>query len=480
MYFVIPDFAPAIPEMVLLALTCFILIGDTIWSKRYQNATYYATQFTLIVVAVLILMSFSTETIITFDGSFIRDSFADILKLFVLLITFGVFLFSREYLKQFKFYMGEFFSLGLFSVLGMLVMISANNLIVMYLGLEIMSLSLYAMIAMRKDSAVAVESAMKYFVLGALATGMLLYGFSMIYGATGSITFNEMADIIATGEVDNVVLSFGVVFIIIGLAFKLGAVPFHMWMPDVYQGAPTAVTLFIATAPKIAGFAMLYRILIEGLPGLVQDWQMLLIIISILSMAVGAIVAIVQDNLKRMLAYSGIGHVGFLLLGIIAANPDGYAASMFYVIIYAITGLAAFGMIVTLSRTGHEFDKISDFVGLNQRNPWLALMMLFIMFSMAGIPPFVGFYAKLLVVEEIVSAGFIWLAIIAVIAAVISTYYYLRVVKAMYFDESDDKTPLLAVNPQLTIAVSVIAISLLALGILPSTLINLCYTSIGG
>lgn len=480
MNFVIPDFAPAIPEMVLLALTCFILIADTIWSKRYKFATYYAVQATLVIIAVLILTSFTTETIITFDGSFIRDSFADILKLFVVLITFGIFLFSREYLIQFKFYMGEFFTLGLFGVLGMFVMISANNLITMYLGLEIMSLSLYAMIAMRKDSAEAVESAMKYFVLGALATGMLLYGFSMIYGATGSITFNEMAAIIATGEVDRVVLSFGVVFIVIGLAFKLGAVPFHMWMPDVYQGAPTAVTLFIATAPKIAAFAMLYRILIEALPGLLQEWQSLLIIISILSMAVGAIVAIVQEDLKRMLAYSGIGHVGFLLLGIISANPDGYAASMFYIIVYTITSLAAFGMIVTLARTGKEFNKISDFAGLNQRNPWLALMMMFIMFSMAGIPPFVGFYAKLLVVEEVVSAGFVWLAVFAVVTAVISTYYYLKVVKAMYFDESQEKGPISAVSKQLNWGVSFVAISLLALGILPSSLINLCYTSLAG
>ncbi len=478
MNFVMPDFSPAIPEMVLLGLTCFILIADTIWSKRYKFATYYATQATLIIIAILILSSFTTETIITFDGSFIRDSFADVLKLFVLLITFGIFFFSKEYLQQFNFYAGEFFTLGLFSVLGMLVMISAHNLITMYLGLEIMSLSLYAMIAMRKDSAVAVEAAMKYFVLGALATGMLLYGFSMIYGATGSITFNEMAEIIATGEVDQVVLSFGIVFIVIGLAFKLGAVPFHMWMPDVYQGAPTAVTLFIATAPKIAAFAMLYRILIEGLPGLVHDWQTLLIILSILSMAVGAIVAIVQKDLKRMLAYSGIGHVGFLLLGIIAANPDGYSAAMFYIIIYAITGLAGFGMIVTLAKTGKEFDKITDFAGLNQRNPWLALMMMFIMFSMAGIPPFVGFYAKLIVIEEVVSAGFIWLAVIAVVAAVISTYYYLQVVKAMYFDESEDTSPVEAVTKQLKWGVSFVAMALLVLGLLPSTLIDLSYTSL--
>lgn len=478
MNFVIPSFAPAIPEMVLLALTSFILVADTFWSKRYKFATYYAAQFTLVLVGFLILTSFTTDPVITFDGSFVRDSFADILKLFIVLITIGILVFSKEYLQQFNFYAGEFFSLGLFGVLGMFVMVSANNLITMYLGLEIMSLSMYAMIALRKDSAPAVESAIKYFVLGALATGMLLYGFSMIYGATGSITFTEMAQIIAAGDVDRVVLSFGLVFIVIGLAFKLGAVPFHMWVPDVYQGSPSAVTLYIATAPKIAGFAMLYRILIDGLPGLVLDWQGLLIMISILSLAIGAIVALVQDNLKRMLAYSGIGHVGFILLGIIAANPDGYSASMFYIIIYAITGLAGFGMIVALAKTGNEFDKVSDFAGLNQRNPWLALMMLFVMFSMAGIPPFVGFYAKLLVIEEVVSAGFVWLAVIAVITAVISAFYYLKVVKAMYFDTSEDNSKIATLSPEANWTVSLVAISLLILGILPSSLISLCYASL--
>ena len=478
MNFVIPSFAPAIPEMVLLALTSLILVADTFWSKRYQFATYYAAQLSLVFVGYLIISSFTTSTVITFDGSFVRDSFADILKLFIILTTIGIFVFSREYLLQFKFFAGEFFSLGLFGVLGMFVMVSANNLITMYLGLEIMSLSLYAMIAMRKDSAHAIESAMKYFVLGALATGMLLYGFSMIYGATGSITFTDMAKIIEAGNADKVVLSFGLVFIVIGLAFKLGAVPFHMWMPDVYQGAPSAVTLYLATAPKIAGFAMMYRILIDGLPGLVHDWQGLLIMISILSMVVGAFVAIVQENLKRMLAYSGIGHVGFILLGFIAANPEGYSAAMFYVIIYAITGVAGFGMIVALAKTGNEFDKISDFVGLNQRNPWLALMMLFIMFSMAGVPPFVGFYAKLLVIEEVVNAGFTWLAVIAVITAVISAFYYLKVVKAMYFDNNEDKSKVDAISSELNWAVSLVAIALLVMGILPSSLISLCYSSL--
>ncbi|MDG4813184.1 NADH-quinone oxidoreductase subunit NuoN [Hydrogenovibrio sp. 3SP14C1] len=478
MNFVIPSFIPAIPEIVLLTLTSLLLIADTIWSKRSEFATYYATQLILLVVGYLVLTSFSTSQILTFDGSFVRDAFGDVLKLVIVVVSMGIFLFSKEYLLQNKFYRGEYFTLGLFGVLGMFVMVSAYNLITMYLGLEIMSLALYAMVAMRKDNQHALEAAMKYFVLGALATGMLLYGFSMIYGATGSIQFDEMAQIIASGNVDNVVLSFGVVFIVIGLAFKLGAVPFHMWVPDVYHGAPTAVTLYIGTAPKIAAFAMLYRILVEGLPGLVEDWQSLIVMISVLSLIVGAVITLVQENLKRLLAYSGIGHIGFILLGIIAANPDGYSAAMFYTIVYSITALAGFGMIVALARTNNEFDLVADFKGMNKRNPWLALMMLFVMFSMAGIPPFVGFYAKVVVIEEVVQAGFTWLAVLAVFMAVISAFYYLRVVKVMYFDEPEDDTKIEPVSNQLNWAVSFVSIALLVLGLMPSSLITLCYNSL--
>jgi len=479
MNFVIPSFAPAIPEMVLLGLISFILVGDTFWSKRYQSLTYYLTQATLVVVGYIVFATFATTQIITFDGSFVRDSMADVLKLFTVIVSIGIFLFSREYLLQQKFYSGEFFILGLFGVLGMFVMISAHNMITMYIGLEIMSLAMYAMIALRKDSASALESSMKYFVLGALATGMLLYGFSMVYGATGTITFPEMANVIESGNVDMKVLAFGVVFVVIGLAFKLGAVPFHMWVPDVYQGAPSAVTLYLGTAPKLAAFAMLYRILVEGMPGLVGDWQELIIILSILSMVVGAIVAIVQEDLKRMLAYSGIGHMGFLLLGIIAANPSGYSASMFYIIVYAITGLAGFGIIVAVSRAGNEFDKISDYAGLNNRNPWLALMMVFIMMSMAGIPPFIGFWAKIIVIEEVVRAGFVWIAVIAVITAVISAYYYLKVVKAMYFDSAPTNDKVEATSKASMIAVSVVSVALLAIGLMPGWLIDLSYQSLG-
>lgn len=478
MNFVIPAFAPAIPEMVLLAMASFILVADTFWSKRYQFATYYVTQITLVVVAFLIMTSFTMDTVTTFNESFIRDSMGDILKLFILVISIGIFLFSKEYLLQHKYYSGEYFILGVFGILGMLVMVSGNNFITLYLGLEIAGLSMYAMIALRRDSAHALESSMKYFVLGALATGLLLYGFSMIYGATGSITFPEMAEIIASGKADPVVLSFGVVFVVIGLAFKLGAVPFHMWAPDVYQGAPTAVTMYLGTIPKLAAFAVIYRLLVEAMPDMVHDWQTLLVILAVLSLVVGSIVAVVQDNLKRLLAYSGIGHVGFVLLGFIAANPDGYSAAMFYMIVYAITGVAAFGMIIALSRTGNEFDKVSDFAGLNTRNPWLAIMMLFVMFSMAGIPPFIGFWAKILVIEEVIKAGFVWLAVLGVVMAVISAFYYLRVVKAMYFDKAEDTSRLEPVSSSLNWTVSLVAIALLVLGLMPASLIDLAYQSI--
>ena len=478
MNFVIPSFAPAAPEIVLLVLTSILLIMDTIWTKRFKFATYYATQAILTITALLILFSFTTEEVLTFHGSFIRDNFADVMKLFILLITMGVFLFSREYLQQKNFFRGEYFVLGLFSVLGMFVMVSANNLITMFIGLEIMSLSVYTMIAMRKDHQAALEASMKYFVLGALATGMMLYGFSMIYGATGSVQFDVIASVIASGKVDDVILSFGLVFVVIGLAFKLGAVPFHMWVPDVYHGAPSAVTLFIGTAPKLATFVMLYRVLIDGLEGLSAEWQTLLIMLAVSSLVVGAFVAIVQKNLKRMLAYSGIGHVGFILLGIIAANQDGYSAAMFYTIVYSITAVAGFGMIVVLSRMGSSFDNIVDFKGLNARNPWLALMFLFVMFSMAGIPPFIGFYAKIVVLEEVINSGFIWLAVFAVVTSVISTYYYLMVVKVMYFDEPDETSKAEPVTRQLNVAISFVAISLLVLGIMPSGLIDLAYNSL--
>jgi NADH-quinone oxidoreductase subunit N len=364
-------------------------------------------------------------------------------------------------------------------MLGMMVMVSANHLLTLYLGLELLSLSLYAMIALQRDSAVATEAAMKYFVLGALASGMLLYGMSMLYGATGTLELTRMAQVIAEGDADTTILLFALVFIVAGLGFKLSAVPFHMWVPDVYQGAPTAVTLFIGSAPKLAAFAFVMRLLVSGLGAdyLVGQWQWMLIIMAVLSLAIGNITAIAQTNLKRMLAYSTISHMGFLLLGVLAGSNDGYASAMFYVMVYVLMTLGTFGMILLLSRAGFEADRLEDFKGLNARSPWYAFIMLLLMFSMAGVPPAVGFYAKLSVLWAVVDAGFVWLAVIAVLFSLIGAFYYLRIVKLMYFDPPADASPL---TPALdmSLLLSANGIAILFLGVFPGKLMQLCDWSI--
>jgi len=343
------------------------------------------------------------------------------------------------------------------------------------LGLELLSLSLYAMVAMHRDSAQASEAAMKYFILGAIASGMLLYGMSLIYGATGSLDISEISSSISNSSSDDMVLLLGLTFIIVALAFKLGAVPFHMWIPDVYHGAPTAVTLFISTAPKIAAFAMVMRLLVDGLGGLHVQWQDILVILAMLSIAIGNVVAIAQANIKRMLAYSTISHVGFLFLGILAGTDVGYSAAMFYVLIYALMSLGAFGMVILLSRAGFEADDIADFKGLNERSPWFAFMMLILMFSMAGVPPTVGFYAKLAVLSAVVDIGLVWLAVFGVLFAVVGAFYYLRIIKFMYFEKPDDDTPL-ETDFDMRAVMSANGLVVLALGIYPGALMALCAT----
>jgi len=351
-------------------------------------------------------------------------------------------------------------------------MISASSFLTLYLGLELLSLCLYAMVALQRDSSVASESAMKYFVLGAIASGMLLYGMSMLYGATGSLDLQVISQQLSS-VTDKTILAFGLVFIIVGVAFKLGAVPFHMWIPDVYQGSPTAVTLYIASAPKIAAFAMLMRLLVGGLLELHEQWQGILIILAVASMAIGNIVAIAQTNIKRMLAYSAISHVGFLLLGVLSGTEEGFAASMFYIITYVLMSLASFGMIIIMSRKGFEADKLDDFKGLNERNPWFAFMMMFIMFSMAGVPPFVGFWAKLSVLKAVVSADLLWLAAVAVVFSIIGAFYYLRIIKVMYFDKAEETQPIECAT-DLRLVFTLNAGLILVIGLMPDSLIALC------
>jgi NADH-quinone oxidoreductase subunit N len=369
----------------------------------------------------------------------------------------------------------------LFATLGMMVMISANHLMTVYIGLELLSLSLYAMVAMNRDSVPATEAAMKFFVLGALASGLLLYGMSMIYGATGTLEITTIAERLYMGQADRTILVFGLVFLVSGLAFKLGVVPFHMWIPDVYHGAPTAVTLFMATAPKLAAFAMVIRLLVNGLIVLAQDWQTMLILLSVLSMAIGNIAAIAQTNLKRMLAYSAISHMGFMLLGMVTGVVGGdarfalnaYSSSMFYVISYVLTSAGTFGMILLLARGGLEADEIDDFKGLNKRSPWFAALMMMMMFSMAGIPFFVGFFAKFAVLQAVIAAGYLWLALVAIFFSLIGCFYYLRVVKVMYFDQPTNTAPIEApLDMKILISANGLAVALL--GLFPQVLMSLC------
>ena len=401
---------------------------------------------------------------------------ADLLKLFVIVIVAVVFVYSRDYLKDRGLFKGEFYLLGLFATLGMMLMISAASLLMLYLGLELLSLCLYAMVALHRDNGNASEAAMKYFVLGALASGMLLYGMSILYGLSGGLLISDVANAVThAGKIDIGVV-FALVFVLVALMFKLGAVPFHMWVPDVYQGSPTAVTVFLGTAPKLAAFAIIMRLLVEGLGGLHADWQQMLIIIAVLSMAIGNIVAIAQGNIKRMLAYSTISHVGFILLGIIAGNASGYSSAMFYTISYAMMSLGGFGIIMLLARAGFEADQLNDFKGLNQRSPWFAFMMLILMLSMAGVPPTLGFWAKLAVLKAVVHVDLVWLAVVAVFFSIIGLFYYLRIIKLMYFDEPEDDHALQC-STDMRYVLSGNGLIILALGVYPAGLMALCISA---
>jgi NADH-quinone oxidoreductase subunit N len=472
------QFAPVLPEIFVLAMVSLILVIDAAVDDSKRYIAYVLSLATLAGAAFLTVNDFSTLPVLALGGLFIDDPLSDVLKLFLYLTVATVLVYSRDYLRTRGLYKGEFFVLALFALLGMMVMVSASHFLTLYLGLELLSLSLYAMVALQRDSGVASEAAMKYFVLGALASGMLLYGMSMIYGVTGTLALADIAQNLSDGTDLRIPLVFGIVFIVAGLAFKLGAVPFHMWVPDVYHGAPTAMTLFIGSAPKIAAFAFVVRILGQGLESQVSEWRDMLVILAVLSMAVGNIAAIAQTNLKRMLAYSTISHMGFMLLGILAGSQNGYGSAMFYVLVYALMSLGGFGMILLLSRAGFEADKLEDFKGLNRRSPWLAFLMLLLMFSMAGVPPTVGFYAKLSVLQAVVEIGYVWLAVAAVLFSLIGAFYYLRIVKLMYFDTPHDTAPIVA-SPDSRVIMSANGLAVLALGIMPQPLMAVCVHAIG-
>ena len=478
MSFEIPNMTPAIPEIFLLGMACVILIVDLFLSDRSRFVTYFLAQLSLLGTLFLTLNSTTPETILTFSNTFVRDPMSDILKVAIYLATFVTFMYAKDYLRDRGIFKGEFYVLGLFATLGMMILVSAHNFLTIYLGLELLSLSLYAMVAMQRESILASESAMKYFVLGAIASGMLLYGISIIYGLTGTLDLAEVATNIK-GQTQGVLLAFGLVFMIVGIAFKLGAVPFHMWVPDVYHGAPTAVTLFIGSAPKIAAFAMLMRLLVDGLMELHAQWEGILIILAVLSMAIGNLLAIAQGNIKRMLAYSTISHVGFLILGALTGSQSGFAASMFYTLVYVLMSLGGFGMVMLLSRKGFEAENLEDYKGLNTRSPWYAFMMLILMFSMAGVPPFLGFWAKLVVLQEVIAADMLWLAIVGVVFSVIGAFYYLRIVKLMYFDKPEDTTPLVS-SLDTRLMLSLNSLAVLGLGFFPGSLLAVCQAAFSG
>ena len=487
------------PEIALLTAACLVALVD-LWVKDKERlVTYCLAQGSLFVIALIQLWYFfngfpidgsptNSVTLYAMQRMVVADPMGQLLGLFATLAMMVTLVYARPYAAEREMLKGELFSLSMFTLLGILVMVAANNFLVVYLGLELMSLSLYALVAMRRDSIPATEAAMKYFVLGALASGFLLYGLSMMYGATGSLEIAEVYKAIGTGQVNRAVLILGLVFVVAGLAFKLGAVPFHMWVPDVYQGAPTAATLLVGGAPKLAAFAITIRLLVEGMIGLAVDWQQMLVLLSVGSMLLGNLAAMAQSNIKRMLAYSTIAQIGFMLLGlcpgVVNSNTlsavNAYSSAMFYVVVDVMTSLGTFGMIMLLSRAGHEAELIDDFKGLARRSPWFAGVMAVFMFSLAGIPPTVGFYAKLAVLQALVSTnvpGFIWLAVVAVVLSLLGAFYYVRVVKVMYFDEPTD-TRAIAGTPDARIMLSLNGAAVLLLGILPSGLMQMCAQAI--
>jgi NADH-quinone oxidoreductase subunit N len=471
------DLQTLVPELFVCGAAFALLMVDLFLSQARRGLTHFLALLVLAAAAALTLRDMAPEMRTAFSGFFVRDVAADVLKLAMYGVTALVFVYAKPFLQDRGLFKGEFYALVLFAVLGMMLMVSSGGMVTLYLGLELLALSSYGLVGMDRDNPVASEAAMKYFILGSMASGLLLYGMSMVYGATGSLQFDEIyaaASSVESGSGNATLLSLGLVFLVVGVAFKFGAAPFHMWLPDVYQGAPTAVTAFIGSAPKLAYFGMAYRLLESGVGPLDLDWREMLGWLAAASLIVGNLIALAQTNLKRLLAYSTISHVGFLFLGLANATPLGYAAAMFYALSYAIMGAAAFAAIILLSRKGFDAENIADFRGLWKTNPWYALLVLFIMASLAGVPPFLGFWSKLVVIGAALDAGMTWLAILAVVCAVVGAFYYLRLIRAMFFEEADGDGATIHPDAHLRAAFTVNAAALLALGIFAQPLLHWC------
>jgi len=469
------DLALAAPEMFVLAATCIVLLVDLFLTERTRWVTFALSLLTLASASWITTVTGFSERTVGWHGTYVADPLSSLLKIVAYGAVAVAFLYGHGYLQVRRILKGEYYVLGLFALLGIMVLVSANSLVTLYLGVELLALSLYALVAFNRDSGIAAEAAIKYFVLGSIASGALLYGMSIIYGVTGSLELGVISNAALQMPAGQIGLLFGLAFIVVGVAFKFGAVPFHTWVPDVYHGAPTPVTLFLAAAPKLGSFALAFRLLAEGLGAVhATGWQDMITMVAVLSIIVGNVVAIAQTNIKRMLAYSTISHVGFILLGILAGTSQGYEAALYYTITYVIMSVGGFGMIILLSRNGFEADSLEDFKGLNARSPWFAAVMLMLMFSMAGVPPFVGFWAKLAVIQAVLNIGSLWLAIVAVALSVIGAYYYLRVVKLMYFDEPTDRAVLQGGGPAMRFVLSLNGLAVLVLGLFPGLLLALC------
>lgn len=482
------DLIATLPELVLLTVACLLLLTafmkepnatdeDIFYAPRGTALAYNVTLALLIGLSAAFGLQAVDQPIHAFNELFVVDALSSLLKSFSCLAVFISLIYSKKYLMDRGLFRVDFIVLTLLALLGQCIMISGSNLLTLYLGLELLALPTYAIVAMRRDSALSAESAMKYFILGALASGFLLYGISMLYGATGSLDLDDIWKAVSDGRINRLVLAFAVVFIVSGLAFKLGVAPFHMWVPDVYQGAPTAITLMIAGAPKLAVFGLMYRLLVDGLLPLTQDWQPMIMILAVLSLVIGNLTAIAQTNIKRMLAYSTIAHMGFMILGMLSIfDEHAYSAALFYAITYVLTTLGSFGLLMLLSRQGYECETLDDLKGLNRRNPWMAFMGLVLMFSLAGIPPTVGFAAKLSILETLVDSGHLYLAIFAVMTSLVGAFYYLRIVKLMYFDEPIQTAPIEGGAVAKTIF-TLNGLFVLLCGIFPATLMALCLTA---